>query len=147
MYVQALQIALSKNVDSAWHELLEQAKAKAETLALVESQFEAKVNASKASRGEKPTKSSKARRAEIDSFDVDAAALDADLLSQYSSEFSARQIVATLESGLESDLKFWSSAAKHSHPDDLPTVQEFIDAKRELRESLAHCLGHHKEAG
>jgi hypothetical protein len=140
MYVQALQIALSKNVDSVWHKLLEQAITKAEMLALVESQFEAKVNASKASRGEKPTKLSKSRRAEIDSFDVDAATLRVDLLAQYKSEFSARQIVATLKSGLDSDLKIWSSAAKHSHPDDLPTVQEFVNAKRELGESLAHCL-------
>ena len=140
MYVEALQIALSKTADSAWRRLLEQALHKAEVLALVESQLEAKINASKASRGEKPTKLSKSRRAEIDSFDNDAACLHVEQLARYKSESSAREIVATLKSGLDSDLKFWSSAAKYSHPRDLPTVQEFINAKRELRESLALCL-------
>jgi hypothetical protein len=143
MYVQAIQIALSKNTDSAWHRLLEQALHKAEKLALVESQLEAKINASKASRGEAPTKLSKSRRAEIESLDNDAACLHAEQLARFKSEFSARKIIATLRSGLDSDLKFWSSAAKHAHPEDLPTVQEFIDAKRELRESLALCLTGH----
>jgi hypothetical protein len=140
MYVQALQIALSKNADSGWRKVLEQALHKAEALALVETQLEAKINASKAGRGEKPTKLSKSRRAEIDSFDKDANSLQAEQLARYKSESSAREIVATLKSGLDSDLKFWLSAAKHSHPGDLPTVQEFINAKRELRESLALCL-------
>jgi hypothetical protein len=143
MYVQALQIALSKNADSDWRKLLEHALHKAEALALVESQLEAKINASKASRGEKPTKLSKSRRAEIDSFDNDAASMHAEQLARYKSECSAREIIATLKSGLDSDLKFWSGAVKHAHPGDLPTVQEFINAKRELQKSLALCLAGH----
>ncbi len=143
MYIQALQIALSKNADSAWRKLLEDALHKAEVLALVESQLEAKINASKASRGETPTKLSKSRRAEIDSFDNDAVSLQAEQLERYKSESSAREIVATLKSGLNSDLKFWSDAVKHAHPGDLPVVQEFIDAKRELQKSLALCLADH----
>src|SRR5687768_5610357 len=97
MYVQAIQIALSKNADSAWHRLLEQALHKAEKLALVESQLEAKINASKANRGEKPTKLSKSRRAEIDSFDNDAACFHVEQLARYKSESSAREIIATLK--------------------------------------------------
>jgi hypothetical protein len=143
MYVQAMQIALSKNADSAWRKLLERALHKAEALALVESRLEAKINASKASRGERPTKVSKSRRAEIDSFDNDAARMNVEQLARYKTESSAREIVATLKSGLDSDLKFWLSAVKHSHPGDLPTVQEFINAKRELQESLALCLTSH----
>jgi hypothetical protein len=143
MYVQAMQIALSKNADSAWRQLLEQALHNAEALALVESQLEAKINASKASRGEKPTKVSKSRRAEIDSFDNDAACMHVEQLARYKAESSAREIVETLKSGLDSDLRFWLSAVKHSHPGDLPAVQEFINAKRELQQSLARCLAGH----
>ena len=140
MYVQALQIALSKDDGTASQPALQHALLKAETLARVESQFEARINASKASRGEKPTRLSSSRHAEVAGFAADAAELQAEQLVLFQSGFSARKIVAALKSGLDSDLKFWSNAAKYTHPSDLPVVQEFVSAKRELRESLSLCI-------
>ena len=140
MYVEALQIALSKDDGTASHPALQQAILRAEELARVESQFEARINASKSSRGEKPTKLSKARQAEVDGFATDAAGMQAEQLVLFRAELSAQKIVATLKSGLDSDLRFWANAAKYTHPQDLPVVQEFVNAKRELRESLARCI-------
>jgi hypothetical protein len=140
VYVQALQIAISKDDGTASRPALQQALLKAEALARVESQFESRVNASKASRGERPTKLSKSRQAEVDGFATDSAGLQAEQLVLFRSELAAHEIVQALKSGLDSDLKFWSTAAKHTHPGDLPVVQEFVDAKRELRESLALCI-------
>lgn len=142
MYVQALQMALAKDDGTTSRSALQHALLKAETLARVESQLEERINASKASRGEKPTKLSRSRQAEVDGFATDAAGMQAVQLVSFKAEFSARRIVATLKSGLDSDLKFWANAVKYTHPDDLPVVQEFVDAKRELRESLALCIVH-----
>ena len=140
VYVQALQIALSNDDGSASKLALQEALLKAEALARVESQFESRINASKASRGEKPTKLSKSRQAEVDGFASDAAGLQAEQLVSFKSGYTARKIAAVLKSGLDSDLKFWSNAVKYTHPGDLPLVQEFVTAKRELRESLSLCL-------
>ena len=140
MYVQALQIAISKADGTASEAALRQALLRAEALAQVESQFETRVNASKASRGEKPTKLSKSRKAEVDGFATDAAALQAEQLAMFKSGSSSREIVASLKSGLDSDLKFWSTAVKHTHPGDLSVLQEFVNAKRELRDALTLCI-------
>ena len=140
MFVQALQIALTKSDVSTARPAVEQALLRAETLALLESQFEVKINASKAARGEKPTSLSSSRRAEVDEFAKDATALQTEQLASFASESSAFRILAALKSGLVSDLKFWSNAAKYTHPGDLSLVQELVNAKRELKEALVHCL-------
>lgn len=45
-----------------------------------------------------------------------------------------------LRTGLRSDVKFWSDAAKYTHPADMPVVEEFVNAKRELLAALDECL-------
>src|SRR5688500_6496560 len=73
MYVHAIQTAHTNNADSVWHRMLCKEMHKTEKLGLVESELEAKINASKARSREKPTRLTKTRRAEIDSFGNDAA--------------------------------------------------------------------------
>jgi hypothetical protein len=140
MFAPALRIVLAKTNVPASRAALEQALLRAESLARVESEFEAKINASKARRREKPTRLSKSRRAQVDEYAEDAATLQAEQLSVFESELSANEILAALKSGLDTDLQFWANAAKYTHPDDLPVVQEFVKAKLELQESLALCL-------
>jgi len=140
MFVPALRIALAKTNHPATCAALEQALLTAESLARVESDFETKINASKARRGEKPTRLSKSRRAQLSEYADDASALEAEQLAAFDSESSANEILTALKSGLDADLKFWTNAAKYTHPDDMPVVQEFVKAKLELQESLALCL-------
>lgn len=52
---------------------------------------------------------------------------------------SAGEIVAALKAGLHADLQFWSGAAKYTHAGDLPVVEEFVNAKRELLLALESC--------
>lgn len=140
MFAQALRIALAKTNGSEPVTALGQALGDAELLARVESEFEDRINASKASRGEKPTKLSKARRAQVDEYSNDAATLQAEQMTVFDSKLSAIEIVTALKAGLDSDLQFWANAAKYTHPAELPLVQELVDAKVALQASLARCL-------
>lgn len=139
-FVQALQIALTKSDVATARAAVEQAVLRAEALALLESQLEDKINASKAARGEKPTRLSGSRRTEVEGFAKDAAAMQTEQIASFENETSGFKILAALKSGLVSDLKFWSNAEKHTHPGDMPVVQEFVNAKRELKEALVLCL-------
>lgn len=140
MFVPALRIALSKVQDSASSAALSRALLAAESLAAVEANLESRLNASKAKRGEKPTKLSKSRRSEVDQYAADGAASQAEQLAEYEAGLGASQIVAALVAGLGSDLQFWATAAKYTHPDDMPVVNEFVNAKRELHASLVSFL-------
>ncbi|MGH8524576.1 MAG: hypothetical protein ACREXY_10285 [Gammaproteobacteria bacterium] len=140
MFAPALRIALAKPDCTASHDALSRALLDAEALARIESEFESKINASKARRGEKPTHLSKARRAQVGQYAADAESLHAEQLAAFETGMSAAEILAALKSGLDSDLQFWSTAAKHTHPDDLALVEEFVNAKRALQASLALCL-------
>ena len=140
MFAPALRIARAKTTVLQSCAALEQALLRAEVLARLESEFEAKINASKARRGEKPTKLPKSRRAQLSGYADDASTLQAEQLALFESELSANEILAALKSGLDTDLQFWAGAAKYTHPEDLPVVQEFVKAKLELQESLALCL-------
>jgi hypothetical protein len=140
MFAPALRIALAKSDGTASRDALMRALLDAEALARIEAEFESKINATKAKRGEKPTSLSKSRRAEVDQYAADGESLQAEQLAAFEAEMSARQILTALKSGLDSDLKFWSNAAKYTHPADLAVVEEFVNAKRALRASLALCL-------
>jgi hypothetical protein len=139
MFAPALRIAIAKTDGIVSSEALAFALVDAVSLERVESEFESKINSSKAKRGEKPTKLAKSRQAEVNQYAADAAAFQADQLATFE-EMSCAAIVVVLKSGLDSDLRFWANAAKYTHPADLPVVEEFVNAKRALQKSLAACL-------
>jgi hypothetical protein len=141
MFVKAIQLAMSKNDDSVPAAELAAALGKAEALARLEATFETDINASKARRGEMPTRLPKSRQSEIDGYSADARVMEAGQLASFETERSARQIVSTLRAALNADLKFWSTATKHTHPGDLQTVQNLVTAKADLRDALGQCLG------
>lgn len=138
MFVAALRIASSKADGTVSSQMLARALVDAESLERIESEFESKMNGSKAKRGEN-TKLSKSRQAQLAQYKADAASLEAEPLGAFK-EMSCADIVAALRSGLDSDLRFWANAAKHTHPADLPVVEELVSAKRALERSLAACL-------
>ncbi|MCW5658491.1 MAG: hypothetical protein KIT60_12370 [Burkholderiaceae bacterium] len=140
MFASALRIALGKAQGCASAAALSRALLAAESLETIEANFESSINASKAKRGEKPTRLSKSRRSQIDQYTADGAAFQAQQLTEFETALSASQIVAALAAGLASDLQFWSNAAKYTHPDDLPVVNELVSAKRELHVALKAFL-------
>lgn len=135
MFVPALRIAIAKT-SAGKRCTLENVLRKAESLESIESTFETRINASKASRGEGPTRLSTAKREQLQELSADGATLQAQQLLLFEAECSATEILVALHSGLATDLKFWSGAAKHTHPVDLPVVQELVEAKRELLVAL-----------
>jgi hypothetical protein len=140
MFSSALRIAIAKAPAPAELRALETALAKADALSNIEVAFEAKINASKAARGEGPTRLSRAKREQLSDFAVDQAELQAQQLVAFEAATSAMEIITALTAGLRSDLKFWSGAAKYTHAADLPVVEEFVNAKRELLAALDDCL-------
>jgi len=144
MFVSPLRIAIAKA--SAPDELraLEVALAKAEALSRIEAAFETKINASKAARGEGPTKLSRAKREQLGEFADDQKELEAQQLVAFEAAASAKEIITALRAGLRADVQFWSGAARYTHPADMPVVEEFVNAKRELLNALNDC---HRSCG
>jgi hypothetical protein len=140
MFVPALRIALAKVQDPVSSAALSKALLAAESLAAIEADFESRINASKAKRGEKPTKLSRSRRSQVDQYAADGATLQAEQLAEFEASLTASQIAAALAAGLGNDLQFWATAAKYTHPDDMPVVNEFVNAKRVLHASLVSFL-------
>jgi hypothetical protein len=140
MFVSALRIALSKSAEPSEQSGLKQALPLAEDLERIESGFEDKINASKAARGEEPTRLSKAQKASVSGYADDAAAVQKEQLALFEAELSSREILTALYTGLKTDLQFWDKAAEHTHSSDMSVVQEFVVAKQRLFESLGHCL-------
>jgi hypothetical protein len=140
MFVPALRIAMDKAEAAEERRALENALARAETLARIEAAFEAKINASKAARGEGPTKLSRAKREQLNELSEDQQEVQAEQMAAFDAATSAGESITALKAGLRTDVKFWSGAAKYTHPADMPVVEEFVNAKRELLMALDECL-------
>ena len=140
MFVPALRIAMDKAEATEERRALEKALLKAEALARVEAGFETKINASKAARGEGPTKVSRAKREQLNELSNDQKELQAEQMVAFDAAASASEIVTALKAGLRTDVKFWSGAAKYTHPADMPVVEEFVNTKRELLAALDEFL-------
>ena len=140
MYVQAIQIALSKSDSQTARESLASVLRHAEELARLEADFEAKLNALKQARGEGPTKLTKARSADVRGFAEDAKEMEAQQLILFEREMTSAQIVRSLFGALRSDLKFWQNAAKYTHPGDMPVLEEIMKAKTQLKDSMSEHL-------
>lgn len=141
MFASALRVAIAKAATPEQLRGLETALAKAEALGHIDAAFATRINASKAARGEGPTKLSRAKKAQLSECAADEAALKAQQLVEFEAAPSANWIVASLKSGLCSDVKFWSGAAKFTHAADWHVVEEFVNAKRELLAALGDIPG------
>jgi len=140
MFERCIQLAISKAATDGECAALHSMVAIASELDEQERSFEARINASKAARGEGPTKVSKAKRQEIDQYAADATEIAAEQLKEFAALDNAWTIIFALHIGLESDTKFWSKAHLKAHPSDTAIVQAFADAKTRLRDALAAYL-------
>ena len=147
MLAPSVQIAVSKSTSPAEREMLDRILLLAEQLDKIENSFADKINSSKASRGEPPTKLSRAKRAELQQYDEDAKEMGAQQLLDLQAFESSTEVIFALHMGLESDAKFWQQAHRHAHPADVPIVQEFAEAKLMLCESMGHFLKTHGQSG
>jgi hypothetical protein len=96
--------------------------------------FEKRINASKAARGEKPTKLSKAKREEIDGYEKDAEEIEEKLTRDFAS-MSGETIIWVLSTALEPHVQFWSGVnLKRAHPLDRPVIEETLAPRKELLE-------------
>lgn len=140
MLAPSVQIAFEKTTSPAEREMLGQALSLAHRLDLIEASFEGKINASKAARGEAPTKLSRSERDELQQLYQDEKELELQQLAELQSLSSAAEVVVALHMGLESDLSFWKHTKGHVQGGDVAIIRELVDAKSSLLESLSQFL-------
>lgn len=140
MFAPFIQLAVAKARSTDERERLAGILALAMYLDEVEAGFETRINDSKAARGESPTRLSKTRRGELREFDEDAKELERRQLLEFQSMTDPADVVAALHFGMESDLAFWKRAQRHTHAGDAAVVEEFVDAKARLFESMGRFL-------
>lgn len=140
MYARYLEVAVSKASSDSEREALREVVVIASKLDEQERTFESRINASKAARGEGPTRMSKAKRQEVDQYAADAAELADGQLREFAGFEQARDIAVALRAGLRMDVQFWSKAHLKAHPADRAVVEEFARAKKDLLDALSSYL-------
>jgi hypothetical protein len=140
MFAPFIRLAASKARSTVERGMLAQVLALAVRLDEIEASFESNINGSKAARGESPTKLPKAKRAELHHFEEDANELEGQQLVAFGAMTYSADVIAALHTGMESDVKFWKQAQRHTHPADAPVVKELVEAKIRLFESMALFL-------
>jgi hypothetical protein len=147
MFARYIEVAAAKASSEDELESLRAIQAAASRLDEQERTFEARINASKAARGEGPTKLSKAKRQEVDQYAADAAEMADEQLRTFSAFDHAREVISALHGGLRADVRFWSKAPAMAHPSDRPIVEEFTLAKKELLAAMSAYLQEFTGAG
>ena len=98
--------------------------------------FVERINASKAARGEGPTKLRRSQREEVAGYAKDAEEIDDQWLRDFG-HLPGESIVWALASALKGDVGFWSGAGlKHTHPADRHVVEATLAPKEELLRRL-----------
>ncbi len=139
MFERSIRLAASKAATQDEQDALAPVIVLAHELDEQERGFEARIEASKAARGEGPVRLSRSKREEVDRYAADAAEMAAQQLEVYET-LGASGIVFALHMGLDSDVAFWSKAHLKAHPSDAAIVKAFADAKARLRDALAAHL-------
>ena len=103
--------------------------------------FEQKIRASKALRGEQPTRLPRNTRDELSSYERDAAELNESLARDLEAFPDAQSVIKVLLPAMEQDVVFWTSAVAHTHPADVPILAELVQAKARLRDAMREYLG------
>jgi hypothetical protein len=69
--------------------------------------------------------------------------LEGQQLVEFEAMTYSADVIAALHAGMESDVKFWKQAQRRIHQADAPVVQELVEAKIKLFESMALFLASH----
>jgi len=139
---KAIQIAITKTTSPEELDLLNEISKLAESFDALESSFEERINNNKILRGEKPTRLTRSKKAEISQYKKDADDLTDQLTNDFLLLDNAQEIIQAIHSGFDNDIAFWKQAVKYTHPADLPIVDEFLSAKMKLHDALIAYLNH-----
>lgn len=140
-----IQIAISKTSSSKELHSLNEILKLADTLDMIESAFEDRINSNKALRGEKPTGVTRTKRQEINQYKKDAEELTNQLVKDFSLMENPREIIQAICFGFDGDIAFWKQAGKYAHPADMPVIEELLSAKIKLHDALIGYLGEGKQ--
>jgi exoribonuclease R len=140
-----IQIAISKTSSPEDLHSLNEIFKLAETLEMVESTFENRINSNKALRGEKPTGVTRTNKQEINQYKKDAEELINQLSKDLSLMENPREIIQAICFGFDSDIAFWKQAVKCAHPEDMPVIEELLSAKIKLHDALTIYLDEGKQ--
>ena len=147
MFERAVRIAISKAGSPAEADALTKLVPSACRVDEQERTFEERINRNKALRGEPPTKMSKRKKADIDSYAADANEMTANQLLQFEALDSAASVIKCLEMAMVHDIAFWSQAQGKAHEADRPLVRDFAAVKIDLQNAFSAYLAEHYAEG
>lgn len=136
-----IQIAISKTSSPEDLHFLNEISKLAETLEMVESTFEDRINSNKALRGEKPTSVTRTKKQEINQYKKDAEELTTQLAKDFILMENPKDIIQAICFGFDSDIAFWKQSVKCAPPTDMPIIEELLSAKIKLHDALTVYLG------
>jgi hypothetical protein len=102
--------------------------------------FPIRINASKAARGEKPTKVSSSMRVHLSALEDDRRTTDDDLARQFRALPNATSVVRSLHYAMSDDLPRAEKMLKHFHPGDLLIGKDMVERKSQLVVGMAAFL-------
>lgn len=140
MFRSFVELAISKSANGRERLALNPVLEAANALDEDERTFGERINANKALRGEGPTKLSRRKRADVESYSTDARELEDQQLREFAAFERGSAIVACLATALGTDIKFWQASYKHAHPSDVSIVQAFVARKAALHQAMKNYL-------
>lgn len=142
-----LRIALEKARTDEEKEALEAILPSVLALERYEATLIERIHASKAKRGEEPTRLRKGKREEIDSYAQDAIEIDKEVVKELQKMNSAKEIVDIFRSPLKTDIQYLEGTLKYYHPDELHLGEEGLTLKRQLSSAIDAFLEAHPGNG
>lgn len=145
MFQRFIELAATKAQTDEQRQALQAILPLAAELDGQEQTFGARLDASRAARGEGPVKVGRKKQRELDGYARDAQEIEDAQLEEFSRLDAPWLIVYSLHAGLVSDLGLWSKPVPGVHPSDAVIIREFVAAKLELRDALAAWLARFPE--
>ena len=109
--------------------------------------FPERINASKAARGERPTKVSQSMREHLSSLEDDRRMIDDDLARQFRVLPSASSVVRALHYAMSDDLPRAEKDLKQFHPDNFLLGKDMVERKSQLVNGMAAIVAEHAGEG
>lgn len=136
-----IALAAEKTSDPKAREHLKRIEVLARELVVLERGFPSKIAASKARRGEEPTKLKKGEKAMLAEFDEDVANIDQEeAMEHFKNASNAREILESLAFELPGSPKDWSFMLPKAHPADRVLIEEVVSVQRAIDEEMKKYL-------
>lgn len=135
-----LDLLLARATDHATRRKLARLEPLVSALQRYEGSFIERVNVSKATRGEAPTRLSRSEQQRIAGLAQDAAEIDAEVTQMLQQMDDIDEMLEIFRLPLADDIAFHEQSLRHYHPDERPIGEEGLALKRSLLDAIDAVL-------